>query len=427
MALTLRQNFLWTSLGNVVYGGFQWGIIIILCKLGNPEMVGHYALGVSICAPIFMFAGLNLRLVQATDVNHDYTFNHYLGLRLITSSLALAAVFLIVALLGYRFLLGAVILLVGIFKLLEALSETIYGFLQRIEQMDFIGISLTLKSLLSLLAFAAALALTHRLVWAVLGLAAASALTFICYDTHRCRRMMAAAVPAPAGYRVGASWVKTLRPAWEWAVQLQLVKLSLPLGVAGMLIALTFNIPRYFIKYYLGAAELGIYSAMFQLMLAGSILMMAVGQTIQPRLARYYACRDLGAFCRLLFRGATVAALAGLAGWLFSLLWGKPILTIFYHQEYARHTACLQWVMASSIFYYLATILIFGVTAMRSFKNLLLPFAASAAAAGLSSWLLIPAFGLMGAAWALCIINLSNTVFLGLLIVFLFRQAARQT
>jgi O-antigen/teichoic acid export membrane protein len=422
MSLTLKENFFWSFLGNGVYGVFQWLVIIVLCKMGSPEMVGHYALGISICTPVFVLASLNMRFVQATDAHHLFSFSHYWGLRLITSSLALLIVLLIVMTLGYQLELAGVILMLGIFKLLEGLSDTIYGFLQRNEQMNFIGISLVIKSGLALLALVITLSFGRQLFWGVSSLVLASALTLIWYDCFRCRQLLASAhrLPVRRGF---LDLVRTFRPAWEKTVTHRLVRISLPLGLVGMLVALTFNIPRYFIQHYWGAKVLGLYSAMFQLMLAGSVVTMALGQALQPRLAIYFACRKIDAFCRTLAQAAGIAGLLGGVGLLFSLLFGKHLLTVFYNFEYARHASSFQWIMMAAIFYYIATILMFAVTAMRAFKNLLFPYTASVLLAGLSSWCLIPKFGIIGAAWSLCIINVFNGGSLTLTVALLLSKS----
>src|SRR3954469_7592651 len=87
-ALSLRSNFSWTFAGNVVYAGCQWGMLMVLAKLGSPERVGQFALGLAVTAPILMFSNLQLRAIQATDARREYRFGHYLALRLATTALA---------------------------------------------------------------------------------------------------------------------------------------------------------------------------------------------------------------------------------------------------------------------------------------------------------------------------------------------------
>src|ERR671931_288612 len=56
--LSLRANFAWTVLGNVVYSGCQGGMLIVLAKLGSASMVGQFALGLAVATPVIMFPNL---------------------------------------------------------------------------------------------------------------------------------------------------------------------------------------------------------------------------------------------------------------------------------------------------------------------------------------------------------------------------------
>ncbi len=56
---------------------------------GTPEAVGRFALGLAITTPIILFANLQLRAIQATDVRSEYLFRDYLGLRVLMLSLGL--------------------------------------------------------------------------------------------------------------------------------------------------------------------------------------------------------------------------------------------------------------------------------------------------------------------------------------------------
>src|SRR3954466_10204757 len=84
-ALSLRTNFSWTFIGNVVYAGCQWGMLMVLAKRGNPQLVGEYALGLAVTAPVIMLSNLQLRAVLATDANEEHPFSAYLWLRLFTT------------------------------------------------------------------------------------------------------------------------------------------------------------------------------------------------------------------------------------------------------------------------------------------------------------------------------------------------------
>jgi O-antigen/teichoic acid export membrane protein len=71
-SLTLRQNFSWTFVGNIIYAASQWGMLVVLAKLGSPEMVGQFMRGLAVTAPIILFSNLQLRQIQTTDVKQHY-------------------------------------------------------------------------------------------------------------------------------------------------------------------------------------------------------------------------------------------------------------------------------------------------------------------------------------------------------------------
>src|SRR5690349_22697168 len=66
-ARSLKTNAVWTIAGNGVYAANQWLQVAIIAHLGTTVDVGHYALIMGICAPVFMLANLQLRAIQATD------------------------------------------------------------------------------------------------------------------------------------------------------------------------------------------------------------------------------------------------------------------------------------------------------------------------------------------------------------------------
>ena len=89
--LSVRSNFVWSLIGNVLYAFCQWGVLVVLAKMCSPETVGTYVLGITVTSPIFLFAGLQLRRLQATDANEEFQFGHYLGLQLAACVVAMLA------------------------------------------------------------------------------------------------------------------------------------------------------------------------------------------------------------------------------------------------------------------------------------------------------------------------------------------------
>jgi O-antigen/teichoic acid export membrane protein len=395
--LSLRRNFSWTLAGNVVYVGCQWGMLMVLAKLGSPAMVGRFALGLAVCAPVLMFTNFQLRAVQATDAKDEYRFRDYVGLRILGTAVALAVIAGIAALAGYSREAALVVLLVGVAKSVESLSDVIYGLLQKHERMDRIAISMMIKGIGSLLALGALVALTHSVAWGVVGLCVMWTVVLVTYDAGNAARLLRLADASRWG-AVSAA----LHGSRAFGRLGRLARLSLPLGVVGMLVSLNANIPRYFIEHYGGEAALGYFSAMAYLMVAGTMVVGALGQSATPRLARHYV-EDLDAFTRLVWRLVALGTVLGLAALLAAGFFGREILTVLYRRDYAAHSDVLVWLMAAAAMGYLASMLGYAMTAARYFKVQAPVFALVVGVNVAACALLVPSRGLIGAAWAMVI------------------------
>lgn len=388
--LSLRANFSWTFIGNMVYAACQWGMLMVLAKLGTPEMVGQFSLGLAVTAPVIMFANLQLRGVQATDAKREYEFGDYLALRIISTLLALVVIAGIVLFSGYRTETALVILTIGLAKAFEAMSDVYYGLFQQRERMDRIAQSMMIKGPISLLAMSLGVWLTGSVVWGAIGLATMWGLLLLLYDMRSARLIQ----------RVSAEAI-TLIPRWQRRTLAQLAWLALPLGIVMALISLNSNIPRYMIESRWGEATLGIYAALAYLMVAGGKVTTALGQSASPRLSQYYAAHNTKAFKRLLLRLVGIGTLLGIGAVLVSIIAGKTLLTLFYTPEYAAQNDVFVLLMVASGLSYVASFLGYGMTAARYFRAQAPLFVVVVATTGLTSLWLIPQHGLHGAAFAL--------------------------
>jgi O-antigen/teichoic acid export membrane protein len=165
-SVTFVKNFTWTIAGNAIYAACQWGILISIAKLGTPAMVGQFALGLAVSAPIFMFTSLQLRAVLATDARDEYRLAHYSALRILGTAAGLILIAGFLAVSHFRRDTAIVILLVSLAKAVETLSDIIYGFWQKHEHFDKIAIALTGRGVGSLAAMAAVLYFTRSIALA---------------------------------------------------------------------------------------------------------------------------------------------------------------------------------------------------------------------------------------------------------------------
>ena len=380
----------------------------MLAKLTSPEMVGRFALGLAITAPIIMLSQLQLRGVQATDAKDEYTFGQYLGLRLVTTAMALLVIVGIAWVGSYPLNTALVIMAVGLSKALESVSDVYYGLMQRHERMDRIAKSLMIKGPASLVALGVLVLLTGDIFWGVIGLAVTWLSLMVLYDVRNAKFMLQESFASQRDGRLGLR--RMMLPNFRPKDLARLAWLALPLGITMALISLNTNIPRYFVENIWGESQLGIFAALAYLVVAGNTLVSAMGQSVTPRLAKYYAAGDLDGYKHLLARMVSMGILLSIAGVLVSVFAGYQLLGLLYRHEYAVYNNVLIWLMIVAGMCYITSFLGYGMTAARYFRvQLPLFMVVVTATFGASLWL-IPRFALTGAALAMGVGALAQLV-----------------
>lgn len=395
--ISLKRNISWALLGNAVYAASQWGMLSVLARVGNPELVGQFALALAITAPVVLFANLKLRAVQATDIDDEYSFGIYLALRLVTTPIALLIILGIVFLRFDRGL-GVVILAMGIAKSIESMSDVLFGLLQKHERMDLIARSQVMKGVASLVAFALAVSLTEDLLFGIIAMTFVWSSVLIFYDVPN-----AVSVLRIEQREQERDTTVAIRPEWSVGRIASLARRALPLGLTVMLGSLITSIPQYVLEHFRGTYDIGLYAAMSYPLVAGSLVISAMGQSATPRLARRYAAHDLEGFRRLVLQLVGWGVLIGLVGVLVVLALGRYILTLLYGSAYAHQSSVfLLIVMAAAVGYgyvFLGT----ALSAMRRFDVQLPVTLVGAGILGGLCLVLVPSYGLMGIGFALLV------------------------
>ena len=387
-ALSLRRNFAWTLVGNVVYAVCLWAQLALLTKLGGADIVGRFSLGSAIASPVLMFAQLSLRPVLASDARDEYRFQDYLGLRLALLPPALLVVGL-VAWFGYSPAQALVIGLFGLGRAVESLSDIYFGFQQKQERMDLAAVSLMLKGVVALALFGVVFQATGALDLSLASMVAGWLLVLALFDVPRTARL----VRAGPGHE--------LRPRFDRTVMRRLALLSLPMGTVFLAIQLRTTIPRALLERSSGEADLGIFSALSYLVIAGSTVTQALAQSALAGLGRDVAERNAAGLRRRLRQLVALGTGIGVAGVAVSLAAGGPLLRLIYTPEYAAHVPLLVLVMAGGALLYVGGLLGAPATAMRAFKPQLWVHATSVAAMLAGGAVLVPRLGMMGAAWTM--------------------------
>ena len=161
------------------------------------------------------------------------------------------------------------------------------------------------------------------------------------------------------------------------------------------------NIPRYFLQHYLGLADQGIYASLAYLVVAISLVVSALSQSVTTRLARLFADGDHRQFVRLLTKLSMLGVLITAVGVPLTFLVGRPLLTLLYRREYAEHVGLLALFVGIAGLNTIGLFPFCGLTAARVFR-VQAPIYFIAMLVGVAgAALFIPRYGLIGAGSAL--------------------------
>jgi len=403
--VSLRRNVSYAFVGNAVFAACQWGIILVLTRLGGPEVVGAYVLALAVCNPIFMFFGLELRTLLATDSRSVYGFGDYVRLRLTAVAAAAALSLAAATACGYRGLVLETIALLAGIKVLEWTTDVLYGLCQKHERLDRVGRSAVAHGLVNLSVVVAAMLVSGDLRVALAAYAVGHVAVLALYDVPRSLRLLKV---EPGGSAVLAAWAVQRAAAGFLEPQSRkrlwkLVWLGAPLAATSMFVSLTTSTPRLFLMRWHTLHDVGILGSIASLILCGGVVARAVNAAFAPRLARYHHDRRHRPFRRLLLGACGLYLLGGLAATTLAAWQGPRLLSLFFRPEFAQYGPVLVLVVLAMTFSMLSGLVQTSLIALRRIPVLLPLTFSTWAWTAFWCWVLVPDRGVLGAAVALAL------------------------
>lgn len=393
-----KANFLWMMLGNGIYALCQWGMLIVLAKLGSPEIVGQFALATAVITPVIMITNMQLRGVQSTDARKEYYLSDYVGVRVMSTIAAFFVILLIIYFSHFGRVAFLATVMLALCKFIESFSDVFYGFFQQNEKMAFMAKSMIIRGIVSVVALGFFFHLSSSLPLALAGLSGVWLLVLIFYDWQMGRHLMLV-VEGDSRGTLFTSLVTSFRKRRE--ILARIIVLAFPLGVVMGILSLNTHIPRYAIERYLGTRDLGIFAALAYTTVALTMFIQALGQAVSPKLARCFADRNNMVFKAIVIKMILINLAIGLLGVLIVFIGGEKILSLIYTQEYAAYSKLFLMLMIASTLSGIGSVFGYGMTAARQFSWQVPLYSVVLVATTVSSFLLIPYFKLYGAALAL--------------------------
>ena len=176
------KNFIWNALGTGLNSCNSLFFLIIVTRINGTEQAGMFSIGIAIGLILYTIALYSGRVCHVTNTNSKITDKDYVLNRCITCVLMMFLAVGIVLLRGYSVLKAEIVLLICLFKCLEAFSDIFYGIMQKQDYLYKAGQSLFFKAVVGIFAFGLINYLTYDLVLALIVLNIVNIIILLFYD-----------------------------------------------------------------------------------------------------------------------------------------------------------------------------------------------------------------------------------------------------
>ena len=395
---SVRRSVSWTLFGELGYAAAQFLTLVVIAKLGSPEALGRFSLGLALATPIVIFTHLHLRPIYVVDTRSRWGFADFLGLRTLLLPLALVIVAAVCLIQGWDWRTNAVVLLVTLVRISDGFSDIYYAKAQRAEAMDPIGISRAVRGLLWITLLAVGMVVADDVVALAL-VTGVMVVHTLAYDLRKAKSVVIADDPS------GAS----MRPRFDPEALRGLAREALPIGLAAGLLGLSGNIPAYILEEHHGVAAVGILAAVMSVRQASGVVNMALGNAAIARLAKL-SVDDARGFWRLLAKLSLLVLFLNGLGALAMVWLGEFYLRYAYTEEYVAYLPELILAAIAAVFIGLANILSQTLTALSQFRmQLWINLVVVVLSLVFGIWR-IPEHGLAGAVEAFLIVSVLRLV-----------------
>ena len=399
-AETVRHQYAWTMAGFVGLAVSQFSLLVIIAKFSLPGRAetntGLYALALGMLTPVFLFAQLGLRQSLPADVAGRFSLTQYLTLRVWCGLLAVVAVALYIAVEATTDASAAqsssyisVLAALALSKTCELGSDFVHAVMQRQLHMIWVGRTMLMRAALLLvvpgLVFAYTSEIGH-LAWAV----ATVSVFALLLDVRQLARR---------GYLREAAKHKLATHSTTWG----LFQATLPLGLVTAVASVQVNLGRYILDAFTSIADVGIYASLYFFLTIGGMIISPLGQIATPRFALLAQTGNLHRLRQLVGLGMLFGAALGLVGAALTIVIGRPVLSLVFTDQVARHADVLVILCLAAALTWANVFAGTAITAFWRFGSKLRIHVAALICGTLAMMAMVPTHGLRGAAWGVVV------------------------
>lgn len=396
-----KKNFLWNVIGMTCNCFNSLFFMILITRINSMDDAGIFTLSFSIACLVYYIGTYAGRVYQVTNVNDSITDSDFIIHRAITCVMMVFISLMYCFISGYSLYKFTVVILLCIYKSLEAFSDVLYGVVQKNNNLYQVGISLTIKSVFALILFVVVDIVTRNIIYSILFAILAWILVIVLYDFKN------------------VNYVSKFKLHFNISSLRDIFKNGFFVFIINFLSSYIVNAPKYALD---GRASNELQAIFGIILMPATLISLGAQYFIQPfleQLTSSFKNNDKKAFNKVVIKLLFITSGLGVICLIGAYILGIPVLSLAYGLELSAYLFELEIIIFGSILFALSLILSSALITVRYNFIQFIVFVITSVFGFFISIILITRFSIDGAAYAYSCIMLLEFFLYGLIYLML--------
>ncbi len=374
-----KKNVIWNIIGATLNAFNSLVFTIIVIRINGTTDGGIFTYSFAMACLLYVVAVYLGRTFQVTDISNKYSDSDYIYNRACTCFIMIIFSLAFCILKGYASYKTLVLILLCLFKNIEAFSESIYAIIQKKGHLDQVGKSLAVKALIGVCSFLIIDLITRNLIASCLSVCIINVAILVLYDIRN-------------AYKSEITITK-----FNKKTNILLFKAGFFTFILTFLSQYIINTSRYAIDDLLSDN----FQTIFGIIIMPATFMALLGQfIIQPILTQISKCLKENQYDdlkKLVLKMVFLIVCLGIVVLIGVYLLGIPVLQFIYGIELSDYSISLMIIMLGAILYSIEILMSAVLIAMRKTEIQTLIFLLVSLISTIIAYILVKEYEVFGA------------------------------
>lgn len=396
-----QSEVIWNMIGSLTNALSSVLLLLIVTRTNGSFDAGIFSIGFATAQLMETIGLYEVRSFQVTDVKNHYTFSDYLTFRIFSCFLMIVVSIIYAFVKNEELYKMIVLLLLCLYKMIDALSDVFQGLFQKNHRLDLSGKVLAYRVILSTILFAFILFLNHDLIFACVAMVVVSMISLLLFDFKY------------------YTYFKIEPISFNFNKLKKLALECFPLFIGSFILIYIINAPKYAIDSCLSEDIQAYFSILFMPASVINLMTLFVFRPVQTKLAIAWNDNRLNEFRRTVLFQMILITIFTFTVIICGYLVGVPVLSYVYGVDLSGTELALALILFGGGCNAVMTILYYILTIIRAQKQVLYGYMF----VGLITYIIAPKlvklFELAGATLSYV---LSMSLLIVVLLIILYKQ-----